>query len=440
MLEPTSHLEASIILLCGLPGSGKSTLVKDICQHYTKKKQECPITFTSSPIDETQTVIHSSNGDHEHEHDNGIEICYDQVITIDYDVMTSIITKEIIEGRANNIDCLSSSSKSSQSQEEGNHVHDFSAEELQAWRKTRKAALMKLNDELHKGADINLISQQQQQGHKSRRTRLLILMDDNFHLRSMRRDVYKQCQQFILNHEKQQENFQQQYDINIGLVIIHVDLPLLSCLENNDTRQGKKQYVPPCIIHEMASTFERPDHTKEQAKFESCTLIVDKTLDHDNHDEMETQFYHLLNKKLQTSNMEEHLIRPPIMIQKSLKQLEKEREVTLKSTMHHVDLLLRSLVGAICRQNSIFAKGANMARKSVLIECKAELKQERTFHHDDEDDNDNDNVFFSATAMKFEARTIEYTKKCTQQDKEQAKLILQKTCTSFIYDKTVSNI
>ena len=138
--------------------------------------------------------------------------------------------------------------------------------------------------------------------------------------------------------------------------------------------------------------------------------------------------------------MEEHLIRPPIMIQKSLEQLEKEREVTLKSTMHHVDLLLRSLVGAICRQNSIFAKGANMARKSVLIECKAELKHERSFHHDDEDDNDNDNVFFSATAMKFEARTIEYTKKCTQQDKEQAKLILQKTCTSFIYDKTVSNI
>jgi len=72
----TPLLEASIVLLCGLPGSGKSTLRQTIVKHYTAA--------TNRGVSNDEDLLE-----------------FDNVVAIDYDEITSSISSKLRSGAEN---------------------------------------------------------------------------------------------------------------------------------------------------------------------------------------------------------------------------------------------------------------------------------------------------------------------------------------------------
>ena len=387
-------LEASILLVCGLPGSGKSTLIQSIVRHYQKSLSASSAAASF--------------------------LLFDDIIVIDYDNIATNICQNIRD--ANSI--ITKYSNNNNDDDEGNY---FTKEELQAWRMTRKEALKQLHDQLQKNLDTATAATANAIDNKRR---ILIILDDNFHLRSMRRDVYKVCQQFLItknNHNHQNENKNEKPKpmpriIDIGLVILHVNTPIEQCLENNEKRRTKNnndhEYIPRQIIYDMDSIFELPkqddgNNNAKSSNFESIVITIDKQLHlcNENNDKDEDdiiQFYYHLSNQLTLCTTDEYQIKLP-QEQKSIEQLQKEREVTLQSKIHHIDLLLRALVGAICKADSKrFGKVANIARKDILKEQKDScLKYMSNFINDDDDEEDRDSRQFNIADSKIVADFVD---------------------------------
>ena len=160
---------------------------------------------------------------------------YDQELTtlIDYDEMTIGLANEIRKQESIQSTTTVTANNGSSS--------EFKKEELEAWRITRKKALVKLDEELHAALS-------RKRSPSNFETAIIkpkiIIMDDNFHLRSMRRDVYKVCQNFIVNnnhhnneHSRSSSTCVSSNSFSIGLVLIHVDIPYEQCIQNNERRK-----------------------------------------------------------------------------------------------------------------------------------------------------------------------------------------------------------
>jgi tRNA uridine 5-carbamoylmethylation protein Kti12 len=331
------RIQASVLLLCGLPGSGKSTISRSISEHYQRHTTE-----DSSP----------------HFH---------KVVQIEYDVITNRLAKDRSD---------------STSIPETHALESFTSSELEAWREARIEALDLLRKELS-------IAQQQsgmsdpdafvcQENYTEEMPdpslyNILIIMDDNFHLRSMRRDVYKVCQTFVdqLKEntsvtqilEERQHNFEG--DMKIGLSTVFVNASLDTCIVNNEQRLGTPNYIPQRIITNMHQTMEVPDGQK--AKFELCSMDTSELKV--NTQSPDDEFFSQL-KALFLSSISQHPVVPTPPPPMTSEEIEKERLATLQSTMHQVDLVLRAFVGVTCRTNKTFSKAANMARKSIITEFK----------------------------------------------------------------------
>mmetsp|Transcript_6132 Transcript_6132/g.9260 ORF Transcript_6132/g.9260 Transcript_6132/m.9260 type:complete len:289 (+) Transcript_6132:602-1468(+) len=281
-------------------------------------------------------------------------------------------------------------------------------------------------------------------------------MDDNFHLRSMRREIFKSCQTFVTDHEEQiQRQGKLKRAVHVGLVFIHVDLPLQLCLQNNEKRRGTNEYIPPHIITKMDSIFEAPSEESDDSQvtkrprisFESCTISTKGNFRHENdntynNDEENTFLLQLDDRIKKSIHSQQHRIRPRptiIDIEKSVEQLNIEREKTLKSHLHRVDLLLRSLVGSICKENaSLFAKAANDARKSIMIELKQQngtLSSSSRTKVDGSRRHNDDIADFVETlndvVAEFEHKTLTKAK-CSSDIIESAKLVIRKSFSSFL--------
>ena len=325
-------ISASILLLCGLPGSGKSTLASSIVKHFTSDKD--------------------------------ISSAFNNVEHIEYDSITAGL---VVSAKTYMNNTSSSRAADMLKNEDGATNSSFTDQDLIAWRETRKEALELLQKELH-NAHSKESGEENCLDSDWHTRRVLIIMDDNFHLRSMRRDIYKACQDFIFQLNKDSEpdgpdDMSKGLPMSIGLSTLFVDTSLEDCKANNETRLGTQQYIPPKIIIGMNDSLEPPDGNK--ANFEKHSINTsDCYTCSTNHDE----FYEKLDECLKSSILE-NPIQPPIP-SRNIEELEKERLVTLNSRLHHIDLLLRTLVGATCKTNRKFAKVANDARKSILKECK----------------------------------------------------------------------
>ena len=122
----------SVLLLCGFPGSGKSTLANTLVTQLSRKDGDGP---------------------------------YDAVEWICYDDLATELAKRRLQG------------------DDNSRTPDM----LQAWRDTQKEALVRLDALLEANANTRANA-------NANRSRTLIILDDNFHLRSMRRQVFQTCQ------------------------------------------------------------------------------------------------------------------------------------------------------------------------------------------------------------------------------------------------------
>lgn len=305
MINKIPLRKACVLCLVGIPGSGKSTIARAIIELNKQSGSH----NLSSHIDETDGSR------------------FDDIILIDYDDLT---TKQLTLRNDN--------SRSSCS----------SFDSIEAWRNSRVVALQKLKDSLSthftSSTDDN--------------SNLLIILDDNFHLRSMRREIYRSCQEIIERHPQAQ----------IGFAVLFCSAPLAACFQRNDLRSGKER-IPRDVINRMAMGIEQPDGSKARTSFERFHLTIDNSEDVSGRFKVDRQFLSELHRCLQDS------LQSPILPKNELSREEiikleqmrmEDREATLNNKFQRIDQLLRKLVSAVGRIQKAKSKEANEVRKSIL--------------------------------------------------------------------------
>lgn len=302
--KQSSSTYASVLLVCGLPGSGKSTLVNMLKSSMEK---------------------------------------YDKVFLIDYDKIADTIDQFDLQDNAEtSTEYLGT--ESNKPKNTSGHT-SFDSNDLYAWRRSREIALGKLKDALH--------------SHFSDRNNhsMLIILDDNFHLKSMRREIYRACQEIVAEFES-----------SIGFVTLYLSTPLEVCMKQNNRRDGKHR-IPDDVIRRMAVAIEPPDPSKPYGSFEKFHLTINIQEEKDNKS---------LLQQIRTCLSEATCIPVPPKNDLSEEQIAKmeaekmrHREETIKCQLQRIDQLLRKLVGAVGKVDKSKSKMANEARKSILVRHKS---------------------------------------------------------------------
>ena len=259
---------------------------------------------------------------------------FDKILQIDYDEITMEFSGRMRKERDDSLGNI------------------FTDSDLEAWKKTRRKALDILLEELNR--------------HSSKSCSLLILMDDNFHLRSMRHDVYKVCKDYLISTKHASDS-----QILIGFSVVYVCASISECISNNFKRIGI-DHIPERVIKKMSQTLEPPDTRTTNFESSNCRINMESVkLTMGNSCKLEEPCYPFISIIDQTirKSVLNHVKIPISNMEKTQSQLEQERKATL-SSFHAYDLMLRKLVGAISRVERSCASSANEARKLILKELK----------------------------------------------------------------------
>ena len=254
--SPTSSYK-TVVLLCGLPASGKSTLARKLEDHYSNQEEGA------------KRLIH-----------------------LEYDAFEDILFSQQQQG--------------GEEEEEARRG---------AWNQAREVALQKLEQTILEAPGS---------------PPLLILLDDNFHLRGMRKQIHR----ILLKYRP----------IRFGLV--WMETPLGVCLERNRKRERK---IPEHVISKMHSTFEPP-----RAAWEQDWINVTDTA----HIEDVISFVEQCSEIVDLPE------------ENDPEQQEADRAIILQNQRHSWDKMLRSWVGQVAKYDKQLARGANMARKELLKRMK----------------------------------------------------------------------
>jgi tRNA uridine 5-carbamoylmethylation protein Kti12 len=190
----------------------------------------------------------------------------------------------------------------------------------EAWNQARLLALQELEKHLE--------------------TAEIILMDDNFHLRGMRKKIHR----LLLGYE------------NIHFGILWMCTPFEKCIERNQTRPDK---VPEEIIQKLHATMELP-----RVAWEVNWLQISVETPTDNIVKFITECPPIIELEQE---------RDPQLI-------EADRLQTLQNQRVIWDQRLRTWVGLVAKFDKKLAKNANAARKEVLMR----LKENDDSIHDDQ--------------------------------------------------------
>lgn len=246
----------TVILLAGLPASGKSTLARRLKEEYCRRGEETG-----------RRAIH-----------------------LEYDELEdSIVSQKTEEARR------------------------------EAWNQARQVAVHQLEERLRE--QFAAVT-----SNDHSHPPLLVLLDDNFHLRGMRKQIHR----LLLNYKP------------ISFGIIWVQAPLEKCMERNRDRQRQ---VPDSVLEKINETMELP-----RAAWESNWIsVVDETP--------------LQDILAFVESCPEILDLPE---KADEEQQEADRQLTMQNQSHNWDNILRTWVGKVAKYDKTLAKGANEARKSVM--------------------------------------------------------------------------
>jgi tRNA uridine 5-carbamoylmethylation protein Kti12 len=277
-----------VIMVCGLPGAGKSLLVREWTQQSSQYWDK------------------------------------NDVAVLEYDELEERLWKEAEE------------------EESWAVQDDDESRSLRTWRRSRKVALEQLSKYLLQ---------------KDNDTLSILIMVDNFYLRSMRKQIYRTLSTALLLQAERISSRQPYY-----LATVWLDTPVSICLERN---QGRKQAVPDDVIARMHKRFESPldnPETWERAftRLDGCQAIEKNV-------KMLEMFVQSIIAK--PDMMEKARVQPSVdddVAEQAAR--EAERSKTKHSVAHNKDLLLRACVQAVAKANPQAAKPANIVRKELLQE------------------------------------------------------------------------
>ena len=304
--------KVAVVLLVGIPACGKSTLARELQKQFSKNDNNTDAAFTAKRTKDNRATYRLKH--------------------IEYDELEEFVL---------------SSSKPERSEKDGDGVDEVRDLRIDAWNQARRKAVEKMEQEIQKtrekedsaqaSASINGASDDQID-------HTVILMDDNFHLRGMRKHIHR----ILLRHKP----------IKFG--ILYLETPLDVCLERNRERSGRRK-VPEETIKKMSSSLE-PPRAAWEVESTKTIAVYDPSED----------------VSVARSNVEEivkfiqgcpNIVDLPSDID-DLELQAADRTKTRESQIHNLDKLLRSYVGRVAKFDKTFAREANSARKNVMEKCK----------------------------------------------------------------------
>lgn len=205
----------------------------------------------------------------------------------------------------------------------------LSKDSIAAWKEARRTAQQHLEDVLK----------------TSENGSLLVLMDDNFHLRGMRKQIHR----MLLGYRP----------IRFGIIWLETDLD--ACLQRNGLR-GRQ--ISHDVILKMKENLELP-----RSNWESCWISTTE----------DTAFSDIISFVEDCDDIKDVLddsIDP--------EQQERDRLETLKNQRHLWDKQLRNWVGQVAKHDPKLARSANAARKKMLAlikEGSQEIVTEEDLRH-----------------------------------------------------------
>ena len=214
----------------------------------------------------------------------------------------------------------------------------------------------------------------------------VILLDDTFHLRSMRKEVISVCREFMSDNTNDKLNPKQRQTpdptitetkppkptasktndfsfVDIQTLFVYFRTPLPSCLRRNGKREGRA-LVSPASIAKIYGEFQIPGVGDCVPNFEEgcCLMFGGQVEEEDTFIEFEGFTKTLLDKlwiypmlsELITIDTEP-IVQPPIA-----------SDTIKSSSLKTIDLNLRKLVATTIKLNVRYAKSANLRKKEVL--------------------------------------------------------------------------
>jgi tRNA uridine 5-carbamoylmethylation protein Kti12 len=188
----------------------------------------------------------------------------------------------------------------------------------------------------------------------------IILLDDNFHLRGMRKQIHR----LLLRYNNNNNNNNKE-SIRVQFGILWITCSVEMCLERNRQRNIQQQQqqqqqqqlrdqVTDQIIRTMNETFEPP--TKAAWEI-SNTLIISQ----------DTSFQRILDFVEHCPDIVD-VVGPSAVEEQQHQQQQAtiDRAKTLANQTHKLDQMLRRWVGQIAKYDKNYAKAANVARKELL--------------------------------------------------------------------------
>jgi tRNA uridine 5-carbamoylmethylation protein Kti12 len=388
----------SVVLLCGLPSSGKSTFASFLMQEVNKSN--------------------SRNNDNEQNKKDCCSKCttmksnntYDETHWINYDeIAETMLLEKIAQQKQRTATTANAYDDKFNNQDD---CYYFDQLHLEAWHTARVEAKERLRHLLlrhtlesstddesttsaSKGGDQTNTCSTSCGSYNNYSTpkRMLIVLDDNFHLRSMRREIYKQCQTIVgeykninLQNERIGDSSSSSSLLRVGFSILVFNTNPSICKERNANRKGRSR-VPEQVMNNMISTIEFPPKDECKSTLWIETSEIDFSITTPSSSEM-------MLLMCQINNLLQNCLQNPITL--PVLQPHDVPNNTIDSStapnpLHSIDLLLRHIVGITCTLDKSLARQANKARKSILdqyrhqykevIMCQSEQEKEETNIH-----------------------------------------------------------
>lgn len=339
---------ASVVCMCGLPGSGKSTLARSLLD---------------------SSVVLDKEGE-------GGDVRGRSVL-IDYDVLARDLAAATNEGD------VASPPQPEQEERPQRVLSLFDQSDLDSWRQSRRLALSSLETELKSHFNNVGDGDAAAEGVASLHSHLLVVLDDNFHLRSMRREVHRVCQRVVSSWGEWGGEFRGHGAI--GFSVLYVDTPLTVCLERNSHRRGKER-VPDATVELMAQSIEVPEGATFAAsaeaeglrsdysrRFEACSIHIKPGGDGDREGGSGCHYSahaDTISDCLMRAVRYQPVTPPKKRPERDADELREERRRTRENRLHRSDILLRALVASVGRADRSLGRAANNARRVLLEELR----------------------------------------------------------------------
>lgn len=255
---------------------------------------------------------------------------------------------------------------------------------LEAWRRSRKVALAHLAELLQTRESSSPIKTTESAHDKTSQfgdIERIILMDDNYYLRSMRKQVHMTCQQFLGRTSAEGTSEVAEKDApkrRVAMVSAWLDTPVKQCVTRNEERELNRR-VPVEVIERMARQMEPPDASVDKNNGSGDPSSSEPPKERQYH--WEQVVWRLDGTESVASNvtkltdclrnnrdwLSQCIIPPPVDPQVELERLAMERQRTRESMRHQIDQTLRKAVKLVAADiHKKYARAANEARKQVL--------------------------------------------------------------------------